>query len=92
MPILALAFALATAALPAGISVATLAERATPFATLAECEESLAPALTRSPKALAARHDVRRGSLFNRTAGNISRCEIIDGEPQIVVFPKQHQL
>ena len=92
MPILALAVALAAAPLSTGISVATLAERATPFATLAECEESLAPALTRSAKELAARLDVRRGSLFNRTAGYTSRCEIIDGEPQIVVIPKQHQL
>ncbi len=45
---------------------------------LADCERSLG-----SPDKLGL-----RGTLFNRTRGNTSRCEIIHGEPQIVVYVK----
>lgn len=42
---------------------------------LADCEASLG----------AADKTGLRGTVFNRLRGNISRCEIIQGEPQIVV-------
>lgn len=45
---------------------------------LADCERSLGP-----PDKTGL-----RGTLFNRTRGNTSRCEIIHGEPQIVVYVK----
>jgi hypothetical protein len=56
--------------------VATNAERASGFGSLAECEKALvAP-------------DGSRGSQFNRAAGNTSRCELVSGEAVVVVYPK----
>ena len=88
---LASAFALATLpisalAQPAGIVSATLAERATPFRTLAECEQSLGRP-GQAQQTPAAGQDGPRGSWFNRTHGNLSRCEMIHGEPLIIVVP-----
>ncbi len=92
MAIIALVFALASLplpamALPAGITVATLGEKASAFETLAECEEALGPLDSQGRTPLAAQ-DGLRGSQFNRAAGNTSRCEIVDGEPLIIVTPK----
>ena len=40
------------------------------------------------PKSRSARHQQARGTVFNRAAGNTTRCEMVDGEPMIVVIPK----
>ena len=72
---------------PARIVSATLAERDTGFRTLAECEQSLEHPSGQSQQAPAASQDRARGSLFNRTHGNHSHCEMIAGEPLIVVTP-----
>ena len=70
----------ATASAPA-VFVLTSAEKASGFQSLAECEQALG---TAGKQGL-------RGSRFNRTAGNVSRCEVVDGEPLIVVYPRGHQ-
>ncbi len=74
------------------IFVATLGETANGFKDLAECEIALR-ASTKNGQALANQShpvasSVARGSLFNRTHGNASRCETVQGEPVIVVYPK----
>jgi hypothetical protein len=89
----ALALALAVLPLPAiaqpaGPVSAVLAEKASGFKNLAECEKILGRPDSRRQKTLGNKRSVLRGSLFNRAAGNISRCEMIDGEPLIVVIPK----
>ena len=53
---------------------ATNPEAASEYKTMAECE-------------LALGQGERRGSRFNRSVGNISRCEMVDGEPMITVYP-----
>lgn len=70
----------ATASAPA-VFVLTSAEKASGFQSLAECEQALGSAGEQG----------LRGSRFNRTAGNPSRCEIVAGEPLIVVYPKGHE-
>ena len=56
--------------------VATSAERASGFSSLAECEQaSIGP-------------DGVPGTRFNRAAGNVSRCEMVSGEAVVVVYPK----
>jgi hypothetical protein len=60
--------------------VATLSERASGFANLAECEAALLPGTGTA--------EAQRGSVFNRAHGNSSRCEMIKGEPMIVVTPR----
>lgn len=84
MIILAVALAMTTLSGQAPVAdpaifVLTNAEKASGFATLGECERALGPAK---------RPSEARGSLFNRNAGNISRCEIVHGEPMVVVYPK----
>ena len=92
MQFLAMSLALAgqplpATALPAGVFVAILAEKASGFKTLAECEQAIALAPKVEQERLV-RLESNRGSLFNRAAGNTTRCEIVDGEPLIVVVPK----
>ena len=87
------AFALAALPLPAiahppGIFEATLAKKDAGFKTLAECEKAIGHPAKLQQKSHVAKTDNMRGSLFNRTAGNITRCEMVDGEPLIVVTPK----
>ena len=82
------AFSVPALAQPARVVSATLAERATAFTSLAECEQSLEPAAGQAQLNPGAMRDGSRGSLFNRAQGNSSRCELIDGEPQVVVIPK----
>ena len=73
---------------PPAVFVAVLAEQATGFATLAECERAIArkPKLTANQRL--ARHGANRGSLFNRIKGNTTRCEMVGGEALTVVVPK----
>ena len=61
---------------PLPLFVATSAERASGFSSLAECEEALI-----GP-------DGVPGTRFNRAAGNTSRCEMVSGEAVVVVYPK----
>jgi hypothetical protein len=68
--------------------VATNPERASAFSDLAQCNDALGRAETR--EALNGKPRILRGSLFNRAAGNTSHCEMVDGEPMIVVYPNQH--
>ena len=73
-------------AAPPVIFEATSADRATGFRTMAECEAALGPAIAvRAPNARDKR--MARGTAFNRRAGNVSRCEMVAGEPLIVVYP-----
>ena len=90
---LSLAFALAALPLPAlahpaGVFVATLGEKDSGFATLAECEQAIARPVKAQHRARIAKPDDLRGSLFNRAAGNTTHCEMIDGEALMVVIPK----
>ena len=78
----ALAMTTFSAQVPAGDRVVfamTNAETAAGFETLADCEQALGEPDQRTGL---------RGSLFNREAGNISRCELVDGEALVVVYPK----
>ena len=65
---------------------ATLSSSADGFKSLAECESTLRRST--GVKASGGERGMRSGSLFNRTQGNISRCEMIQGEATIVVYPK----
>ena len=93
---LAVAFAVtilpssATASGPAMFQ-AVSAEKASGFASLAECEQVLGAPATEQGKVPDAAQSGARGSLFNRNAGNMSRCEMVDGEPLIVVYPKGYE-
>ncbi len=96
---LALALALAVLPLPAiakspDVFVAILSETADGFDNLTECEAVLRGArkgaLVGSPRQLAP--GAQAGSLFNRTHGNLSRCEMVQGEPSIVVYPKGYSV
>lgn len=85
------AFALSSLSSPAlahrpVIFEATNADKASGFRSMAECETALGRPAARRGKAVVAR-STSRGSAFNRQAGNVSRCEMIAGEPQIVVYP-----
>lgn len=65
---------------------ATNADKASGFGSMAECEIALGrPARYRAT--IGVQKSALRGSAFNRQAGNVSRCELIAGEPQIVVYP-----
>jgi len=88
-----MAFALAALPLPAlahpaGVFEATLPETEAGLRTLADCETAIAPLVELRAKPRGAKHSAVRGSRFNRAAGNTTRCEMIDGEPLIVVIPK----
>ena len=72
------------------IFVATNAEKASGFRDLADCQKSLEGPDQASRKAVADKQDGRRGSLFNRTQENTSRCEMVHGEALIVVYPPVH--
>lgn len=85
------AFALASLPLPALaahpiIFQATSADKASGFKTMAECEAALGRPAKRRGKA-AKGTSSQRGTIFNRTAGNVSRCEMVAGEPQVTVYP-----
>jgi len=77
LPIL-LAVMLPVAPLLAAPIQATLGERSSGFSDLAECRAALGG------------DQAPRGSVFNRAHGNISRCEMIEGEARIVVIPRGH--
>ena len=84
---LAIALALTTVSGPGNahgeaVFVATSAEKASGFASLAECE-----------RAIGGSGDARqpRGTAFNRNAGNTTRCEMVAGEPVVVVYPKGYE-
>ena len=81
MPSLALAILLSLSPASADMArpslfVATNAEKASGFSSLAECEKALIGA------------GGVRGSRFNHAAGNTSRCELVSGEALVVVYPK----
>ena len=65
---------------------ATNPEAALAYRTMAECELALGPPADGTSEAGVDQGE-RRGSRFNRLAGNISRCEMVDGEPVITVYP-----
>ncbi len=73
------------------IFLATSAEKASGHNTLAECEEALRGTDDPQGEALVDNENGPRGSRFNRNAGNTSRCETVEGEPLIVVYPKGHE-
>ena len=70
-----------------GVVIATNAERDTAYQDLAECEVALER--TRRGRA-GADGAARAGTLFNAARGNISRCEVVHGEPTVVVYPRGH--
>lgn len=65
---------------------ATNPESAAGYRDLADCERSLEAAGKTQGSAGAQREKSPRGTLFNRTRGNISRCEMVHGEPLVVVY------
>lgn len=91
MSILFVALALLAPTLPAPsptpvVFQATNPEAASAYGTMAECELALGPPADGTSEAGVDQGE-RRGSRFNRSAGNISRCEMVDGEPMITVYP-----
>ena len=83
---LAIALALTAVSAPGtaqrpAIFVATSAEKASGFASLAECERAIGDARRAGP----------RGTAFNRNAGNTTRCEMVEGEPLVVVYPRGYE-
>jgi len=89
------ALALASLSFPAiaarpVIFQATNPEKASGFRTIAECKAALGPPATHRGKA-SDRTSELRGTMFNRTAGNVSRCELVAGEPYMVVYPTGQQ-
>lgn len=93
---LIVAFALTTLPYPAiandpGIVVATNPEKASGFRNLAECHEALGGSDKLQGKMIGDEPNRLHGSMFNRTAGNTSRCEIVHGEALIVVYPKGYE-
>lgn len=86
-----LAFALLALPLPAladcpVVFQATSANQASGFKTMAECETALGRPVKIQGKAGADQNE-RRGTVFNRAAGNTSLCEMVAGEPVITVYP-----
>lgn len=86
--VLALAFLPAPAVAHPPVFAAVLAEKATGFTSLAECERAIARKPTLTPQQRRARLRSTRGALFNRLAGNTTRCELVNGEPLTVVVPR----
>ena len=81
----------AAAAPPTVIFQATSADRATGFRSMAECEAALGRSIATRAREAAGRQELR-GTAFNRRAGNITRCEMIEGEPVVVVYPTGRQV
>ena len=73
---------------PPRIAVATLSETASGFKNLAECERTLRGSDDPKTRSETADRNGQLGSLFNRRAGATSVCQIVQGEPQIVVYPR----
>jgi len=95
MRVLAMALALTMLPVPAiaatpDIFEAILSEKASGFRDMAECQKALGDEALERGDANAGKQEAPRGSHFNRTRGNISRCEMFEGEPLIVVYPKGH--
>jgi len=94
MRILFVAFALmALPVLAAPVPVifeATSADKASGFRSMAECEAALGLPAEHRGKADVGKN-ASRGSSFNRAAGNISRCEIIEGQPVLIVYPNDRR-
>lgn len=91
MPNLFVALALVSLSFPAlaarpVIFEATSADKASAFRTMVECEAALGPSAKHRGKTAIGASELR-GTLFNRTAGNVSRCEWVAGDPYIVVYP-----
>ncbi len=72
------------------VFVATAAERTSGFKDLADCQRTIAATPQRDAKVQSGKHDGGHGSVFNRTQGNITRCEMIEGEALVVVYPRVH--
>ena len=72
------------------VVVATNAERASGFKDLADCQRNVAATRQRDAKVRSGKHDGGKGSVFNRTHGNLTRCEVIEGEALVVVYPRVH--
>ncbi len=70
------------------VFVATNPERASGFKDLADCQRNIAATRQRDAKVRKGKHHGGQGSIFNRTHGNITRCEMIEGEALVVVYPR----
>lgn len=96
MRILFVAFALMSLPFPAlagprpVVFEATSADKASGFRSMAECEAALGLPAEHRGKADVGKN-ASRGSSFNRAAGNISRCEIIEGQPVLIVYPNDRR-
>jgi hypothetical protein len=73
----------------AGVFVAVNAEKASGFKSLGECEAALG---RDKQDRRADKKSGPRGSVFNRKAGNRTRCEMVEGEPLVVVYPKGYEV
>ena len=67
-----------------GPVVATNPERETGYTDLGECRK----ALEATAKPGLAGASGTTGSLFNQAQGNVSRCELVQGEVLVVVYPR----
>ena len=88
MAFAAVSLSVPAAARPPGVFVAILAEHASGFSSLADCERTIARQPRPGHGQRIGKDKTARGSLFNRAAGNITRCEMVNGEPLIVVIPR----
>ncbi len=90
--ILALLASVATSVSAQGpaVFVATTAERASGFKDLADCQRNIAATPQRDAKVQSGKHDGGHGSVFNRAHGNVTRCEMVEGEAMVVVYPRGH--
>ncbi len=68
------------AAAPAPVS-AVLGERNSEFTTLAQCNDAIGYRSDDAPS----------GSVYNRRQGNVTRCEMIDGVPHVIVYPRGYR-
>lgn len=84
-PLLATALASPGVAQPGPVA-ATNPERESAYRDLADCRAQLER--TRRSRAAHSGAAVSVGSWFNVVRGNVSRCEIVEGEPVIVVYPR----
>ncbi len=72
--------AVPAAAAPAPVS-AVLGERNSEFATLAQCNDAIGYRSDNAPS----------GSVYNRRQGNVTRCEMVDGVPYVIVYPRGYR-
>ncbi len=72
------------------VMVATNPERASGFKGLTDCQKNIAATRERDAMVRNGKPNTGQGTVFNRTHGNITRCEMVEGEAMVVVYPRGH--